>query len=77
MKSLNFLFVFVFAFLLSTPVFSQFFDEQQTSSAKFSRSGDKGYVGEEGTEIVVTRLSAPPPEYPRRAVRLGYCSIRV
>ncbi len=71
MKSLNFLFVFVFAFLLSTPVFSQFFDEQQTSSAKFSRSGDKGYVGEEGTEIVVTRLSAPPPEYPRRAVRLG------
>ena len=69
MKSLNFL--FVFAFLLSTPVFSQFFDEQQTSSAKFSRSGDKGYVGEEGTEIEVIRLSAPPPEYPRRAVRLG------
>ena len=55
MKSLNYLLVFVFALLLSTAAFS----------------GDKGYVGEEGTEIEVTRVSAPPPEYPRRAVRLG------
>ena len=55
MKSLNFLLVFVLALLLSTAAFS----------------GDKGYVGEEGTEIEVTRVSAPPPEYPRRAVRLG------
>ena len=55
MKSLNYLLVFVFALLLSTAAFSV----------------DKGYVGEEGTEIEVIRVSAPPPEYPRRAVRLG------
>src|SRR5210317_1752312 len=34
-------------------------------------AGDKGYVGEEGTEIEVTRASNPAPEYPRRAIRLG------
>ena len=32
---------------------------------------DRGYVGEEGTEIEVTRVSSPSPEYPRRAIRLG------
>ena len=55
MKSLNSLSVFVFAFLLAIPTFA----------------GDKGYVGEEGTEIEVTRVSSPAPEYPRRAIRLG------
>jgi periplasmic protein TonB len=55
MKYLNSLSIFVFAFLLVFPVFA----------------GDKGYVGEEGTEIEVTRVSSPNPEYPRRAIRLG------
>ena len=36
-----------------------------------SLAGDKGYVGEEGTEIEVNRVSSPSPEYPRRAIRLG------
>jgi len=55
MKALNTLSVLVFAFLLAMPAFA----------------GDKGYVGEEGTEIEVTRVSSPNPEYPRRAIRLG------
>ena len=55
MKYLNYLSVFVFTFLLALPTFA----------------GDKGYVGEEGTEIEVTRVSNPAPEYPRRAIRLG------
>jgi len=49
------LFLHFFAFLLAMPAFA----------------GDKGYVGEEGTEIEVTRVSSPNPEYPRRAIRLG------
>ena len=55
MKPLNSLIFFLFAFLLALPAFA----------------GDKGYVGEEGTEIEVTRVSNPAPEYPRRAIRLG------
>ena len=55
MKYLNSLSIYVFAFLISIPAFG----------------GDKGYVGEEGTEIEVTRVSSPAPEYPRRAIRLG------
>ena len=55
MKKFNSLFVVLFAFALTSPVFA----------------GDKGYVGEEGTEIEVTRISNPSPEYPRRAIRLG------
>ena len=55
MKALNTLSVLVFAFLLAMPAFA----------------GDKGYVGEEGTEIEVTRVPSPNPEYPRRAIRLG------
>ena len=47
MKSLNSLPIFVFAFLLALPAYA----------------GDKGYVGEEGTEIEVTRVSSPAPEY--------------
>ena len=55
MKKFNSLFFVLFAFILAFPVFA----------------GDKGYVGEEGTEIEVTRVSSPSPEYPRRAIRLG------
>ena len=55
MKSLNTLSILVFAFLLALPAFA----------------GDKGYVGEEVTEIEVSRISSPSPEYPRRAIRLG------
>jgi len=55
MKYLNSLSIFIFAFLISIPALG----------------GDKGYVGEEGTEIEVTRVSSPAPEYPRRAIRLG------
>ena len=55
MKSLKSLSVVVFTFLLALPIFA----------------GDKGYVGEENTEIEVTRISSPSPEYPRRAIRLG------
>ena len=55
MKYLNSLSVIMIAFFLSIPAFA----------------GDTGYVGEEGTEIEVTRVSSPIPEYPRRAVRLG------
>ena len=55
MKFLNSLSIFIFSFLISIPAFG----------------GDKGYVGEEGTEIEVTRVSNPAPEYPRRAIRLG------
>ena len=55
MKSLNCLIFILFAFLFALP----------------SLAGDKGYVGEEGTEIEVTRVSSPSPEYPRRAIRLG------
>ena len=55
MKSLNPLSIFVFAFFLAVPAFA----------------GDKGYVGEEGTEIEVCRISSPSPEYPRKAIRHG------
>ena len=55
MKPLNPLSIFVFAFLVAVPAIA----------------GDKGYVGEEGTEIEVSRISSPSPEYPRRAIRLG------
>lgn len=55
MKSLKSLSIVVFTFLLALPIFA----------------GDKGYVGEENTEIEVTRISSPNPEYPRRAIRLG------
>ena len=55
MKKLNSLFFVLFAFLLTFPVLA----------------GDKGYVGEEGTEIEVTRIAGPSPEYPRRAIRMG------
>ena len=55
MKSLNCLIFILFAFLFALP----------------SLAGDKGYVGEEGTEIEVNRVSSPSPEYPRRAIRLG------
>ena len=55
MKLLNSLTIFIFTFLLASPVFA----------------GDKGYVGEEGTEIEVNRISSPPAEYPRRAIRMG------
>jgi protein TonB len=55
MKKFNSLFFVLFTFALTIPVFA----------------GDKGYVGEEGTEIEVTRVSSPSPEYPRRAIRLG------
>ena len=55
MKKFNSLFFVLFAFILAFPAFA----------------GDKGYVGEEGTEIEVTRVSSPSPEYPRRAIRLG------
>lgn len=55
MKKFNSLFFVMFAFILTFPVFA----------------GDKGYVGEEGTEIEVNRVSSPSPEYPRRAIRLG------
>jgi len=55
MKSLKSLSIVVFTFLLALPIFA----------------GDKGYVGEENTEIEVTRISSPSPEYPRRAIRLG------
>ena len=47
--------LFVFALLVSTTSFA----------------GDIGYVGEEGTEIEVFRVSSPAAEYPRRAIRLG------
>ena len=43
MKKFNSLFFVLFAFILTFPVFA----------------GDKGYVGEEGTEIEVTRVSNP------------------
>ena len=55
MKSLNCLVFILFAFLFALP----------------SLAGDKGYVGEAGTEIEVNRVSSPSPEYPRRAIRLG------
>ena len=55
MKSLITPIFFVFALLLSQPSFA----------------GDIGYVGEEGTEIEVFRVSSPAAEYPRRAIRLG------
>lgn len=55
MKSLKSLSIVVFTFLLALPIFA----------------GDKGYVGEENTEIEVNRISSPNPEYPRRAIRLG------
>ena len=73
MKALNFVLVFVFAFLLSTPVFSQAFEQRGTNetSAKFSRSGDKGYLDDGATVVQVKRVSFPPPEFPRRALRLG------
>ena len=47
--------LFVFALLISMSSFA----------------GDVGYVGEEGTEIEVFRVSSPAAEYPRRAIRLG------
>ena len=73
MKALNFVLVFVFAFLLSTPVFSQAFEQRETNetSTKFSRSGDKGYLDDGATVVQVKRVSFPPPEFPRRALRLG------
>ena len=73
MKALNFVLVFVFAFLLSTPVFSQAFEQRETNetSTKFSRSGDKGYLDDGVTVVQVKRVSFPPPEFPRRALRLG------
>ena len=46
MKSLNCLIFILFAFLFALP----------------SLAGDKGYVGEEGTEIEVNRVSSPSPE---------------
>ena len=55
MKSFLTPILFVFALLVSTPSFA----------------GDIGYVGEEGTEVEVFRVSSPAAEYPRRAIRLG------
>ena len=55
MKSFFTPILFVFALLVSMPSFA----------------GDIGYVGEEGTEIEVFRVSSPAAEYPRRAIRLG------
>ena len=73
MKALNFVLVFVFAFVLSAPVFSQSFEKREASetSAKFSRSGDKGYLDDGATVVQVKRVSFPPPDFPRRALRLG------
>jgi protein TonB len=34
-------------------------------------ASDNGFIGEDGTEIVVTRVSNPAPLYPRRAIRMG------
>ena len=55
MKKFNSLFFVLFALMLALPVFS----------------ADKGYVGEDGTEIEVTRITNSSPEYPRRAIRMG------
>ena len=55
MKIFYSLTVIAFTFLLSFPL----------------SAVDKGYVGDDGTEIDVTRISSPAPEYPRRAIRLG------
>jgi len=41
------------------------------SSAIFSATTHKGTVGEDGTEIEVTRVFYSPPTYPRNAIRLG------
>jgi periplasmic protein TonB len=55
MKKFNLLLTFALVAAISGPAFA----------------GDKGYVGDDGTEIEVTRVSSPAPEYPRRAIRLG------
>ena len=55
MKKFNLLLTFALVATLAVPVFA----------------GDKGYVGDDGTEIEVNRISSPAPEYPRRAIRLG------
>ena len=55
MKKFNLLLTFALVAAISVPAFA----------------GDKGYVGDDGTEIEVTRVSSPAPEYPRRAIRLG------
>jgi len=55
MKKINLLLTFALVAAISEPAFA----------------GDKGYVGDDGTEIEVTRVSSPAPEYPRRAIRLG------
>jgi TonB family protein len=55
MKKFNLLLTFALVATLAVPLFA----------------GDKGYVGDDGTEIEVTRISSPAPEYPRRAIRLG------
>ena len=55
MKKFNLLLTFALVAAISGPAFA----------------GDKGYVGDDSTEIEVTRVSSPAPEYPRRAIRLG------
>ena len=55
MKKFNSFLIIIFTFVLAQPIFA----------------GDKGYVGDDGIEIEVTRISNPPPTYPRRAIRLG------
>jgi len=55
MKKFNSFLMIIFTFVLAQPIFA----------------GDKGYVGDDGIEIEVTRISSPVPTYPRRAIRLG------
>tara|TARA_B100001105_G_scaffold36923_1_gene26135 strand:+ start:907 stop:1281 length:375 start_codon:yes stop_codon:yes gene_type:complete len=55
MKKFNSFLIIIFTFVLAQPIFA----------------GDKGYVGDDGIEIEVTRISNPAPTYPRRAIRLG------
>ena len=55
MKALKVLLVFGFTYLLSGPLFS----------------ADKGYLDDGATVVEVKRVSFPPPEFPRRALRLG------
>jgi TonB family protein len=55
MKKFNSLFFIFCTFVLALPTFA----------------ADKGFIGEDGTEIEVTRVSSLAPVYPRRAIRMG------
>ena len=53
-------------YLLAASVLAVFF-----STSIFSATTHKGTVGEDGTEIEVTRVFYSSPTYPRNAIRLG------